>query len=83
MTRYSSLLGQRVEARYRAGDIFLSAIGTLVSDSGRAISVEELFSLDGRNKVVRVEIPYDYVVRVSQIEDKHSVAVPSDPVPSK
>ena len=70
--RYSSLVGRRVEARYRAGDIYLSAFGTLVSDSGRAICVEELFSHDGRDdgrdNTMRVEIPYDYVIRVSTMD---------------
>jgi len=58
-----------VEARYRAGDIYLSAFGTLVSDSGRAICIEELFSHDGRDNTMRVEIPYDYVIRVSTMDD--------------
>lgn len=70
MTRYSSLLGQHVEARYRTGDIYLTVSGTLVSDSGHAISIEETFSLDGRDKAMRVEIPYDYVIRVLKISAK-------------
>lgn len=65
MTRYSSLIGKRVEARYRAGGVHLSVSGTLVSDNGRAVSVEEVLSTDGRGKIVRVEIPYDCVIRIS------------------
>ena len=70
MVRYSSLLGQHVEARYRTGDINLKVSGTLVSDSGRAIFIEETFSQDGRDKAMRVEIPYDYVIRVLKIGPK-------------
>jgi len=79
MTRYSSLLGKRVEARYRAGDIYLSASGTLVADSGAAIFVEELFSQDGRSKTMRVEIPYDYVIRISRVDDNPPAPSPSAP----
>jgi len=58
-------MGRRVEARYRAGGVHLSASGTLVSDNGRAVWVEEILSTDGREQIVRVEIPYDCVVRIS------------------
>lgn len=77
MTRYSSLLGQPVEARYRAGDIYLTVSGTLVSDSGHAISIEETFSQDGRDKAMRVEIPYDYVIRVLKASAKLHAPAPS------
>jgi len=65
MTRYSSLVGKRVQARYRAGGVHFSVSGILVSDNGRAVSVEEVLSSDGRGKMVRVEIPYDCVVGIS------------------
>ena len=45
MGRYSALIGKRVEARYRTADIHLSAVGTLVSDSGKSIFLEDRFSL--------------------------------------
>jgi hypothetical protein len=77
MARYSSLLGQQVEAHYRTGDIYLKVSGTLVSDSGHAIFIEETFSQDGRDKAMRVEIPYDYVIRVLKID-----APPLPPAPS-
>lgn len=63
-TRYSALLGKRVEAYYRAGDLQMSAVGDLVADNGKSIFVEERFSQSGKGKTLRVEIPYDYIVRV-------------------
>jgi len=63
-TRYSALLGKRVEAYYRAGDLQMSAVGALVADNGKSIFIEERFEQSGKGKTLRVEIPYDYVVRV-------------------
>jgi len=79
MARYSSLLGQQVEARYRTGEIYLKVSGTLVSDSGRAIFIEETFSQDGRDKAMRVEIPYDYVIRVLKVGARPLASAPSTP----
>ena len=76
MGRYSSLVGKRGEAHYRAADIQLSAVGILVSDSGKSIFLEDRFSLGGREKTMRVEIPYQFVVRVSETH-----AEPSRPTP--
>jgi hypothetical protein len=63
-TRYAALVGRRVEAYYRAGDVHMSAAGTLVADDGKSISIEENFSQSGRKKLLRVEIPYDFIIRV-------------------
>jgi hypothetical protein len=65
-TLYAALVGKRVEAYYRAGDVHLSAVGTLVTDNGKSISIEEHFSLSGKEKTLRVEIPYDFIIRVVQ-----------------
>jgi hypothetical protein len=70
MARYSALVGKRVEAHYRAGDMQLSTNGTLVSDSGKAIFVQEHFSSGGKEKTMRVEIPYPYVIRVAEMRDE-------------
>jgi hypothetical protein len=70
MTRYSALLGKRVEAHYRAGDMQLSTIGTLASDTGNAIFVQERFSSGGKQKTMRVEIPYAYVIRVTEMREE-------------
>jgi hypothetical protein len=64
MQRFVSFIGQRVEAHYRAGDLHLAVIGILVSDTGDTLHVEERFSQNGREKMMRVLIPYDYVIRV-------------------
>jgi len=67
-TRYAALVGKQVEAYYRAGDVHMSAVGTLVTDNGKSISVESRFSQSGRSKTLRVEIPYDYIIRVVEID---------------
>jgi hypothetical protein len=68
-TRYAALVGKRIEAYYRAGDVHMSAAGTLVADNGKSISIEENFSQSGRKKTLRVEIPYDYIIRLSEIDN--------------
>jgi hypothetical protein len=82
MARYSALLGKRVEAHYRAGDMQLSTIGKLASDTGKAIFVEEHFSSGGKEKTMRVEIPYAYVIRVAEARDE-AMQPPSAPKPPK
>jgi hypothetical protein len=79
MPRYESFLGKRVEAHYRAGDIQLSAIGTLVSDSGKTIVLEDRFSLGGKDKTMRVEIPYEYVIRVAESKTDPAAPAPARP----
>lgn len=83
MGRYSSLVGKRVQAHYRAADIQLSAVGTLVSDSGKSIFLEDRFSQGGREKTMRVEIPYQFVIRISETHAEPSRPTPSPPTPSK
>jgi hypothetical protein len=63
-TRYAAFVGKRVEAYYRAGDVHMSAVGILADDNGKSISIEENFSQKGKKKLLRVEIPYDYIIRV-------------------
>ncbi|HEV2288248.1 MAG TPA: hypothetical protein VGR81_04775 [Candidatus Acidoferrales bacterium] len=67
MSKFASFLGKRVEVSYRAGEIHMNAIGTLVVDSGQSIRVEDRFEQSGREKTVRVEIPYPVIVRVREI----------------
>jgi hypothetical protein len=76
MGRYSSLDGKRVEAHYRAGEIQLSVIGTLVSDSGKSIFVEERFLQNGKQKTMRVEIPYEFIIRLSALVEPNDAAAP-------
>jgi hypothetical protein len=76
MARYTAFVGKRVEAHYRAGDLQLSTIGTLASDTGKAIFVQEHFSSGGKEKTMRVEIPYSYVIRVVEVRDEAAQARP-------
>ncbi len=69
MSEYASLLGKRVEAHYRASDLHLSAVGTLVADSGRSVFIEDHFVQNGREKKMRLEIPYLHLFRISEKVD--------------
>jgi hypothetical protein len=82
MARYSELVGKRVEAHYRAGDLQLSTIGTLASDTGKTIFVQERFASGGKEKTMRVEIPYSYVIRVVEVRDD-AAQVRAVPKPTK
>ncbi len=66
MAQYFALLRRRIEVQYRAGDIILPATGTLVADSGKSIFLEEHFQQHGRLKTFRWEIPYQYIVRLTE-----------------
>jgi hypothetical protein len=76
---YSALVGKRVQAHYRAADIHLSAIGTLVSDSGKSIVLEDHLSQGENEKTIRVEIPYQFVIRVNEThaEPSRTKQIPS------
>lgn len=67
MKRYEFYVGKRVEARYRTGYIYYAATGTLTVDSGKCIFVEDRFVQDGRQKTIRVEIPYDCILGVAEL----------------
>lgn len=82
MARYTAIVGKRVEVHYRAGDLQLSTAGTLESDTGKAIFVQEHFSSGGKEKTMRVEIPYAYVIRVVEVRDDAAQARPM-PKPAK
>ncbi|HVA18482.1 MAG TPA: hypothetical protein VMV59_12300 [Candidatus Dormibacteraeota bacterium] len=45
----------------------MTATGTLAFDSGALIRLEDRFSQAGRDKTVRIEIPYPSIVRVREI----------------
>jgi len=80
---YSSFLGKRVEAHYRASDLHLSAVGTMVSDSGESIVLEERFLQNGKEKIMRVEIPYEYVIRIIETAENSVASPPSSRSSSK
>lgn len=79
MGRYSVLVGKRVEAHYRAGELHLSAWGTLVVETIKCVVLEERFTRNGREKIIRIEIPCEYLLRLREpqvkAEDGSSPAV--------
>ncbi len=84
MALYSQFVGKRVEVHYRASDVHLSAIATLVSDTGSRISIEEHFSQDGKDKTIRIEIPYEYLLRIAVAKAEPApVAHGNPPFPKK
>ena len=70
MSEYALLLGKRVEAHYRASDLQLSAVGVLVADSGQSVSIEDRFTQNGREKRMRVEIPYRHLTKLIERAEK-------------
>jgi hypothetical protein len=78
MSKFLPLLGKRVEVNYRAGEVHMTAIGTLALDSGQSIRLEDRFEQSGREKTMRMEIPYPAIVRVREIilqREKEPVSV--------
>jgi len=62
-----------VEAQYRVADIHQKSVGTLVADTGRSIVVEERILQGERKKTMRVEIPYEYVIRLTEAAQSSEV----------
>ena len=79
MARYESLVGKRVEAQYRAAEIQLSAVGTLVADSGKSVILEDRFSAGGKDKTMRIEIPYEYLLQLAETNARHATPAPKPP----
>ncbi len=73
MSRFVSFVGKRVEAHYRVADIHQKSVGTLVADTGRSIVVEERILQGERKKTMRVEIPYEYVIRLTEAAQSSEV----------
>jgi hypothetical protein len=67
MGRYSQLSGKRVEGVYCTGDIYLSVQGRLVFETEKAIFIEEHFTHNGKEKTIRVDIPYEYLIRLVEL----------------
>jgi hypothetical protein len=69
--------------QYRAGDILLPASGTFAADSGRSIFLEEHFEQRGQEKQFRWEIPYQYIVRIQELDgdgaSSNPTAAPAEP----
>lgn len=67
MPAFILLIGKRVEVHYRAGEVQMTATGTLAFDSGVLIRLEDRFTQSGREKTVRIEIPYPSIIRIREI----------------
>jgi len=76
MGQYALLQGKRVEAQYRAGQLSLFAAGVLVSDTGGSICLEDHFLQNGKNKTMRVEIPYNCILRISEAREEAKAVPP-------
>jgi len=81
MATYSRFLGGAVKVQYRQGDIFLSASGTFVADSGRSIFLEQHLEQRGKRNYFRWEIPYPYIHRIESLsQSAHTEADSSSPL---
>jgi hypothetical protein len=79
MNRYAVLVGKRVEVHYRLVNTHQKSVGTLVTDTGESIFIEERFSQGERQKTIRVEIPYEYVIRVVEASAANEASEPASP----
>ena len=78
MARYKSLIGKQVEISYRAGEIQLPATGVLMADSGLSVYLEDRFVQRGKEKTLRLEIPYQCIVSLSEISPTSAPCPPSE-----
>ena len=75
MTRFSALLGKRVEVEYRLGTVYLLAVGRLLADSGDCLFVEQNFDQDGSAKTLHLKIPYHSIVRLNKSDPDSELAL--------
>ena len=83
MKQYSTFVGKRVEVRYKAGALHLSAAGILLADNGDTISLEDHFLQNGKQKTMRVEVPYGCILNLAEAESGDSVAPSSTATPAR
>ena len=76
-------MGKRVEAQYRVAEIHQKSVGTLVADTGRHIVIEERLLQGERKKTMRVEIHYEYVIRIVEASQSPEVPVTVSAAPRK
>ena len=77
MASYTHFLGRIVTVQYSAGDMLLSAYGSVVGDSGRSIFLEQHVEQRGKCSYFRWEIPYQYIHRI--VMDSRSEEAPALP----
>ncbi len=75
--QYSHFIGKRIEVRYKAGSLHLSAAGILLSDDGGAICLQDHFLQNGKLKTMRVEVPYGCILQLAEVE-QDSATTPSE-----
>lgn len=63
----------RGSAQYRVAEIHQKSVGTFVADTGRSIVIEERILQGERKKTMRVEIPYEYVIRITEAAQSSEV----------
>lgn len=83
MDRYSALIGKRVEVEYRAGDLHLSAIGTLVAAKEKSIFLEDCITQGEKSKTMRTEIPHVNVIRIAEAPALTAPAPTVAPLPKR
>lgn len=81
MAVYSHFLGNAVKVQYRLGDIFLTASGTFVADSGRSIFLEQHVEQRGKRNYFRWEIPYPHIHRIELLQTAETNPDPAVPAP--
>jgi hypothetical protein len=83
VARYSHILGCSIQVQYRAGVISLCVNGTLVADTGRSIFLEQHLEQRGKIRYFRWEIPYQYIVRLTEKSSGEHAQVPGAPIAVK
>jgi hypothetical protein len=81
MLKYQKYVGKSVEAHYRAGDLQLSVSGILAADSGKSVFVEDRFVQHGKEKTLRVEIPYQYLSYIDERPERPAETRPPSKTP--
>lgn len=81
--QYSLFIGKRVEVSYKAGYLHLSAAGVLLSDNGETICLEDHFLQNGKPKTMRVEVPYNCILRVGEAEQEGAASPSQSATPTR
>lgn len=69
-----------MEIHYRAGDLHLSCCGILVAETSRSLFLEERFSRNGREKIIRIEIPYEFLLKICACQTQSATEPSQSPL---
>lgn len=72
-----------MEVEYRAGDLHLTAIGTLAAVKEKSIFLEDHMKQGDKNKTMRTEIPHVNVIRIIESPAPPAPAPAAAPPPKK